>query len=263
MSRIQELFKKKRDILSIYFTAGFPKLDDTVLIIKTLVQGGADMIEIGIPFSDPLADGPVIQESSELALKNGMTLSKLFDQLKDVRKEAGVSETSLLLMGYLNPVLQFGVTRFCEKAKACGIDGVIIPDLPLDVYLEEYKELFQKAGLKVIFLITPQTSDERIRLIDKHSEGFIYLVSSASTTGVKGQISEEQIAYFTRIRSMKLSNPVLIGFGIADKAGFNKACEYAEGAIIGSAFVKVLRLENGLTENIKKFISPLRQKMPL
>ncbi len=263
MNRIEELFKKKRNILSIYFTAGFPELKDTVPVIKTLAQGGADMIEIGIPFSDPLADGPVIQQSSELALKNGMTLSLLFDQLNDIRKETAVSNTSLLLMGYLNPVLQFGIAGFCEKAKACGIDGVIIPDLPLDVYLQEYKELFQKAGIKVVFLVTPQTSDERIRLIDKHSEGFIYLVSSASTTGVKGQISEEQLAYFARIRAMKLSNPVLIGFGIADKAGFNKACEYAEGAIIGSAFVKVLGQRNGLTENIKKFISPLRQEMPL
>ena len=238
MNRITELFqKKKNNILSIYFTAGFPKLQDTNVILDELVMSGVDMIEIGIPFSDPLADGPVIQHSSEVALKNGMTLKLLFEQLEKSSIPTTKSQTACLLMGYLNPVLQFGVENFCKRAKEVGISGIILPDLPMDEYLRDYKFIFDKYDLKNIFLITPQTSEKRIRYIDENSEGFIYMVSSSSTTGVKNGVDVEKEKYFSRIKAMKLKNPLMIGFGIGDKQSFNKACEYANGAIIGSAFI--------------------------
>ena len=249
MNKIENLFAAKRQgVLSVYFTAGFPALDDTVPVLENLVRAGVDMIEIGIPFSDPLADGPVIQRSSERALGNGMSLKKLFAQLKDYK-----TEIPLLLMGYLNPVLQFGVENFCKEAQACGISGVIIPDLPVQEYLDEYKILFEKYGLANIFLVTPQTPGERIRFIDEHSTGFIYMVSSAATTGVKSGISDEQEKYFERVRSMKLKNPLMIGFGISDKKSFDKACSYANGAIIGSAFINALS-EHGV-KGIPAFVS--------
>ncbi|HEY6162480.1 MAG TPA: tryptophan synthase subunit alpha [Bacteroidia bacterium] len=252
MNKVQQLFTKgKGNILSVYFTAGFPALEDTVPVLEHLVNAGVDMIEIGIPFSDPLADGPVIQQSSERALENGMSLKKLFGQLKDHKSKA-----PLLLMGYLNPVLQFGAENFCREAQACGISGVIIPDLPMQEYQEEYKTLFEKYGLVNVFLITPQTSAERIRFIDEHSNGFIYLVSSASTTGVKSGISEEQERYFARVKNMKLKNPLMIGFGISDKKGFEKACAHANGAIIGSAFIKMLN-EDGV-KGINAFVKGIR-----
>lgn len=253
MNRIHTLFReKKKNILSIYFTAGFPKLDDTGIILKDLVRSGVDMIEIGMPFSDPLADGPVIQHSSEVSLDNGMVMNKLFEQLN--KADLKNSSSVFLLMGYLNPVLQFGVEAFCKKASESGVSGVIIPDLPMDEYQSEYRPVFEKYGLKNIFLITPQTSEKRIRMIDAHSDGFIYMVSASSTTGTKNGVDNDKEKYFKRIKEMKLKNPLVVGFGISDKKSFSKACEYADGAIIGSAFVS--HLEKG--GDVESFIRQIR-----
>ncbi|MGI9546487.1 MAG: tryptophan synthase subunit alpha, partial [Flavobacteriaceae bacterium] len=235
MNRIQETLKQRNKILSIYFTAGYPALDDTATIITSLEQEGVDMIEIGLPFSDPLADGPTIQESSTAALKNGMHTELLFEQLKEIRSKVKIP---LVIMGYFNPVLQYGVEEFCRKCQQIGIDGLILPDLPLDVYLKEYSRIFDRHGILNIFLITPQTSEERIRQIDSASDGFIYMVSSASTTGAKSGFGEEQSAYFKRIAAMKLKNPQIVGFGISNALTFKHATEFAKGAIIGSAFIK-------------------------
>ncbi len=258
MNAIDKLFtEKKGNILSVYFTAGFPKLNDTISILESLQKNGVDLIEIGIPFSDPLADGPVIQESSRVALENGMNIKLLFQQLKHL--SLFPRHTPLILMGYLNPVMQFGMEKFCKCSNELGISGIILPDLPLDVYEKEYKSIFEKYDLKNIFLITPQTSEERIRLIDEKSNGFIYMVSSASTTGVKNAqaIEREQENYFARIKSMQLKNPLVIGFGISNHQTFSKACEYAQGAIIGSAFIKQLQIEN--TElRIREFVKEIR-----
>lgn len=251
-NRITALFKRKdENILSIYFTAGYPELNDTLKIISQLENSGADLVEIGMPFSDPVADGPVIQQSSETALKNGMTVHLLFDQLKEIRKKVSIP---LILMGYLNPVLQYGIEDFCKKCKEIGIDGTIIPDLPLEIYETEYKEIFEQNSLSNIFLVTPQTSDERIRKIDALSTGFIYLVSSSSTTGVKGAVNEEQLSYFERILTMNLRSKRLIGFGIYDKSSFEKASGYANGAIIGSAFVKALEGEGKIETKVSDFM---------
>jgi tryptophan synthase alpha chain len=254
-NRITALFERKdKNILSVYFTAGYPELNDTLTIIAELEKSGADLIEIGIPFSDPVADGPVIQRSSEIALKNGMTVHLLFEQLKEIRKSISIP---LILMGYLNPVMQFGIDDFCKKCKEIGIDGTIIPDLPLEIYEEQFKGIFEENSLSNIFLVTPQTSDERIRKIDSLSTGFIYLVSSSSTTGVKGSVNEEQVTYFDRIRKMKLDSNLLIGFGISDKDSFEKASGFADGAIIGSAFIKALNgdetIESKVTTFMKRF----------
>jgi tryptophan synthase alpha chain len=235
MNRIQEKLKEDKKLLSIYFTAGYPNLDDTVKIIQGLEKNGVDMIEIGLPFSDPLADGPTIQDSSTAALKNGMTTEVLFNQLKDIRKTVNIP---LIIMGYFNPMLQYGVEAFCKKCQELGIDGLIIPDLPVDVYHEQYQDIFEKHGLINVFLITPQTSNERIRYIDSVSNGFIYMVSSASTTGAKSGFGDEQTRYFERIVNMGLTNPQVIGFGISNNQTFTQATKYAKGAIIGSAFVK-------------------------
>jgi tryptophan synthase alpha chain len=256
MNRINQLFQqKKSNILSVYFTAGHPQLNSTVEILKSLESSGVDMVEVGMPFSDPLADGPVIQNSSSKALRNGMTIKLLFEQLKDIRKDV---KMPLLLMGYLNPVLQFGLERFCKQCKEIGIDGVILPDLPLTEFQEQYQKYFEQNDLRFIFLITPQTSDDRIRMIDNISNGFIYMVSSSSTTGAKGAISDKQTKYFRRIQELKLKNPTIIGFGISNQETFNRACEYANGAIIGSAFVKMLDtaidIKNGTTDFIKNVI---------
>lgn len=254
MNAINKLFEiKKKNILSVYFTAGFPNLNDTTTIINELEKNGVDMIEIGMPFSDPLADGPTIQRSSEIGLGNGMNIKLLFEQLKNFRN--GTSEIPLILMGYLNPVLQYGVDQFCKDASVLGISGVIIPDLPLQEYLDEYKIIFEKYNLKNIFLITPQTSEARIRLIDENSDGFIYMVSSASTTGVKNEIGSEQEQYFKRIKVMDLKNPTLIGFGIHNQQTFSKACEYANGAIIGSAFIKAIENSIDLQTDIDIFVN--------
>lgn len=235
MNRINQKLQEDKKLLSIYFTAGYPNINDTVSIIQNLENNGVDMIEIGLPFSDPLADGPTIQASSTQALKNGMTTEVLFNQLKDIRKSVNIP---LIIMGYFNPMLQYGIEAFCKKCSDIGIDGLIIPDLPVDVYHEEYKATFDKYGLINIFLITPQTSEERIRYIDSISNGFIYMVSSASTTGAKAGFGEEQTAYFKRIASMNLKNPQIVGFGISNNETFTQATKYAKGAIIGSAFVK-------------------------
>lgn len=251
-NRITRLFKEKdKKIVSVYFTAGYPALNDTRRIIVELEKNGVDLIEIGIPFSDPVADGPVIQHSSETALKNGMTLNLLFDQLKDIRKEVAIP---LILMGYLNPVMQYGVEKFCKKCRETGIDGTILPDLPLDIYESGYKHLFEDNSLSNILLITPQTSNERIIKIAAATSGFIYMVSSSSTTGIKEMVNNEQLSYFERIQSMNLPVNRLIGFGISDRASFEKASGYANGAIIGSAFVQALAAEGTLENNIKKFV---------
>lgn len=255
-NRIVQLFeKKKQDILNVYFTAGFPDLKDTILITNALAEAGADIIEIGMPYSDPVADGPTIQHSNDRALENGMTIKLLFEQLADVRAKVQVP---ILLMGYLNPVVQFGVENFCRKCQEIGIDGLILPDLPMYEYQETYKATFEKYGLLNIFLITPQTSDERIRQIDAVSKGFIYMVSSASVTGSKSGIGDAQTAYFQRIKNMNLQNPTLIGFGISNRNSFSKACEYANGAIIGSAFIKQLAQSSDLAAGISDFVQSVK-----
>lgn len=253
MNRINEKLKEDKKLLSIYFTAGYPGLNDTVPIIQELEKAGVDMIEIGLPFSDPLADGPTIQESSTSALNNGMTTELLFKQLKDIRKTVSIP---LIIMGYFNPVLQYGVEAFCAKCQELGIDGLILPDLPFDVYQEEYEVLFKKYGLSMTFLITPQTSDSRIHQIDEATNGFIYMVSSASTTGARNGFGEEQESYFERIASLKLANPQIVGFGISNSETFQAATAKAKGAIIGSAFIKHLT-KNGITK-IEEFIKGIR-----
>lgn len=252
-NRINQLFQdKKENILSVYFTAGYPQVNDTVEIIKTLEKNGVDLIEIGMPFSDPVADGPVIQNSSTVALRNGMSIKQLFEQLKSIRQTVNIP---LILMGYLNPVIQFGLEAFCKKCQEVGIDGLILPDLPVSVYQEEYKELFEQYGLHNILLITPQTSDARIQEIDKASGGFIYMVSSSSTTGTKDKVSDFHEDYFNRVNQLKLNNPRLIGFGISNQETFENACKYASGAIIGSAFVKALEQDKTLEEKISAFVN--------
>jgi len=253
MNRINNKLQQNKKLLSIYFTAGYPNISDTVSIIQQLEKSGVDMIEIGLPFSDPLADGPTIQASSTTALQNGMTTQLLFDQLRAIRESVQIP---LLIMGYFNPILQFGVEEFCEKCAETGIDGLIIPDLPVDIYEAAYKTTFEKYGLLNVFLITPQTSDDRIRFIDSISNGFIYMVSSSSVTGSSDGFGEIQTNYFERISAMHLKNPLVVGFGINDKKTFEQATKSTSGAIIGSAFVKHLT-ENGISE-IDSFISGIR-----
>ena len=253
MNRINKVLKEKKDILSIYFTAGYPNIDDTIEIIKQLDRSKVDMIEIGLPFSDPLADGPTIQESSTKALKNGMNTSKLFEQLKNIRT---ITDIPIIIMGYFNPILQYGVENFCEDCKKSGVDGLIIPDLPMDIYLKQYQEIFKKQNLLNMFLITPQTSNERIRLIDKISNGFIYMVSSSSITGSEKSYGEEQKIYFKRINDLKLKSSLLIGFGISDNNNFKEAINHSQGAIIGSAFIKHIA-QNGVYK-ILDFINKIR-----
>lgn len=256
LNRIEKLFEqKKENILSVYFTAGFPSLNDTVPIIQYLEEAGADIVEIGIPFSDPVADGPTIQNSNQIALENGMSMKLLFEQIKDLRSKV---QLPIVLMGYLNPVMQYGEEQFCKKCEEVGVDGLIIPDLPMQQYLDEYKDLFESYGLLNTFLISPQTSEERIRFIDQNSRGFIYMVSSAAITGAKKGISDEQTRYFQRIKEMNLSNPTLIGFGISDNESFRKASEYASGAIIGSAFINLLKESKNLKEDIKTFVKNVK-----
>jgi len=253
MNRINQKLNSEGKLLSIYFTAGYPDLNDTVKIIQDLEKNGVDMIEIGLPFSDPLADGPTIQKSSTAALSNGMTTEVLFGQLAAIRETVSIP---LIIMGYFNPMLQYGVEAFCQKCKEIGIDGLIIPDLPVDVYHEEYQSIFEKYGLINVFLITPQTSEERIRFIDSVSKGFIYMVSSASVTGAKSGFGEEQQNYFKRIDAMNLTNPQIVGFGISNSETFKQATKTSKGAIIGSAFIKHLT-EKGL-DFIPEFINTLR-----
>ena len=252
MNRIKLKLQENKKLLSIYFTAGYPSINDTVPIIQNLEKSGADMIEIGLPFSDPLADGPTIQASSTQALKNGMTSELLFDQLKDIRKSVNLP---LIIMGYFNPMLQYGVEAFCKKCQETGIDGLIIPDLPVDVYHEEYKSTFVKYGLLNVFLITPQTSDERIHFVDSVSDGFIYMVSSASTTGAQSGFDNTQTQYFKRIAEMNLKNPQIVGFGISNNETFTQATKHTKGAIIGSAFIKYLK-GNGIN-TIENFVKTI------
>lgn len=255
-NRINQLFKEKNEnILSVYFTAGFPNLNDTVEIIQQLEKNGVDLIEIGIPFSDPTADGPTIQKSNEAALKNGMNLSLLFEQLKEVRNTVNIP---LVLMGYFNPVYQFGVERFCQKCAEIGIDGTILPDMPLDEFELHYKITFTQNNLHNILLITPQTSPKRIKQIDAASGGFIYMVSSSATTGTGKKVEDFQQDYFERIQQMNLKNPRLIGFGISDNATFTNACKYAGGAIIGSAFVQALSSKVKLEMSIADFVKTIQ-----
>ena len=255
MNRINKLFEeKKKDILSIYFTAGYPNLNDTVNIIKELENNGIDLIEIGIPFSDPMADGPTIQVSGNAALKNGMTLKTLFEQLKNIRKEINIP---LIMMGYLNPILQYGFDNFCKKCNEVGIDGAIIPDLPFDDYINEYKAIADRYNIKMVMLITPETSEERIRLIDQHTDGFIYMVSSASTTGAQKEFDEKKKVYFEKVNAMNLKNPRLIGFGISNKATLEAAQANASGAIIGSKFITLLTETGNVQDAVKALKSSL------
>lgn len=251
-NRINTLFEsKKENILSVYFTSGYPELNDTEKVITELVKNGTDLIEIGIPFSDPVADGPVIQKSSLKALQNGISLNLIFEQLKDIRQKVDIP---LVMMGYLNPVLQYGIEAFCKKCNEIGVDGVILPDITPEIYEDEYKAIFEANNLHMIFLITPQSTDKRMRYIDSISNGFIYMVSSSSTTGAKSSIQNDQEAYFTRVNDLGLQSPRMIGFGISNKETFAKACDYANGAIIGSAFVKALQEEGSLEERIERFV---------
>lgn len=255
-NRITELFgKKKEGVLNIYFTAGFPQLNDTVKIIKALERSGADMIEIGMPFSDPLADGPTIQQSNDVALENGMSIKKLFEQLRGIRKEVNIP---ILLMGYLNPVMQYGVENFCKEASAIGIDGVILPDLPMDEYNEFYRDIFEANNLSNVFLVTPNTSDLRLAKIDEYTNGFIYVVSTESTTGNSKDVTQAE-GYFKKIKDAGLVNPTMIGFNINDRKSFDFACKYANGAIIGSAFIKAIRESNDLDKTIESFVASIKK----
>lgn len=253
MNRIDQLFQtKKNNILSIYFTAGYPSLEDTIPLIKTLDDAGVDLIELGIPYSDPLADGPTIQQSGQKALKNGMTLPILFKQLEDLRQ---VTQMPVILMGHFNQVLQYGEVNFFKKCKEVGIDGLILPDLPLYEYEEKYKDILEELDLNISFLFSPQTSNERLKLIDKYSKGFAYMVSSAATTGAKKGISTDQEVYFSRINEMQLQSPRLIGFGIADKQSFQTACSHANGVIIGSAFIKAITDQEDVMQAAQDFVT--------
>jgi tryptophan synthase alpha chain len=254
MNRLNQLFQqKKANLLSIYYTAGYPALDTTVDIAEALERAGVDFLEIGFPYSDPVADGPTIQHSSQTALENGMTLHVLFEQLKDLRKRVTIP---ILLMGYINPIVQFGVEKFCKAAAEVGVDGVIVPDLPMYEYENLYAQYFKNNNLSNIFLVTPQTSPERIRKIDELSSSFIYLLSSSSITGVSLNVSTNIEVYYQRINAMQLKNPAIIGFGISNQQSFKKACEYASGAIVGSAFVKLLGHENYMAQ-IPEFIQSI------
>lgn len=254
-NRITRLFDKKdKRILSIFCTAGFPGLNDLKTVLESLERNGVDMVEIGIPFSDPVADGETIQASNKVALDNGMTLELLFEQLTDIRKTVTIP---LLLMGYLNPVMQYGVEAFCKKAASVGIDGFIIPDLPIIEYSEHYKSIMDAHQLSNILLVSPQTSEDRIRFIDEQTDGFIYMVSSNSITGKSSGVSDQQIAYFERIKQLSLHNPLIIGFGISDKQTFDTACQSASGAIIGSAFIRAIKDSKNLDQDIEQFIKTI------
>lgn len=255
MSRIEKLFAAKKErVLNVYCTAGFPQADSTLGVMKALQESGADLIELGMPYSDPLADGPVIQASSGKALASGMTLTKLFEQLENFRLEIKVP---VVLMGYLNPLLQFGFEKFCEEAARVGVDGLIIPDIPMHEYEQEYKAIVEANGLDFIFLVTPETSEERIRQLDALSSGFLYAVSSSSITGSDKDFSEVE-KYLQRLQNMKLKNPVLVGFGIKDKETFVAACAYANGAIIGSAYIKAIEDAEDIVAATRQFVKTVK-----
>jgi tryptophan synthase alpha chain len=256
MNRIHKLFQDRpNNILSIFYTAGYPKLDDTAAIARALQTAGADIIEIGIPFSDPVADGPTIQASNKVALDNGMNVKLLLQQVKEIRKDV---DLPIILMGYLNPVLQYGIEKFVKEAAAIGVDGLILPDMPMDVYQHEYKDLFEKAGLTNTFLISPTTSEDRIRKIDAITNGFIYAVSASSTTGAKGGFADQQIDYFKRLKSLGLKNQYLIGFGISNKETFVTVSSYCAGAIVGSAFINLLKESKDIPTDVNKFVKSIK-----
>lgn len=256
MNRINQLFQDSpKNLLSVYFCAGFPTLDSTADVIRTLEKNGVNMVEIGIPFSDPMADGIVIQDAATRALRNGMSLRILFEQLQDIRRDVRIP---LILMGYLNPIMHFGFEAFCRKCTECGIDGVIIPDLPFREYEENYKAVAQKYDIRVIMLITPETSEARVREIDEHTDGFIYMVSSAATTGAQKDFDNQKQAYFKKIQDMHLRNPRMVGFGISNKQTFDAACANSSGAIIGSRFVTLLNEAEGDAE---KAITQLKENV--
>lgn len=256
MSRIIELFNRKKEkVLNVYCTAGFPNLDSTLEVMKALEENGADMIELGIPYSDPLADGPVIQHSGSIALNNGMTIKNLFEQLVNFRKEITVP---VLLMGYMNPVLQYGFEKFCTDAASAGIDGLIFPDLPEYEFGNEYGASIKKHGLDFVFLVTPETTNERIKKLDELSSGFLYAVSSSSTTGSDKNMTNVEL-YLEKLQNLQLKNPVLVGFGIKDKATFEAACSHARGAIIGTAYIKALEKNGSIAENTRVFLSSILQ----
>jgi tryptophan synthase alpha chain len=256
MNRIQKVVAgKKNNILNVFFTAGYPNRDNTMDIALYLQEAGADIIEIGIPFSDPIADGPVIQESNKVALDKGMSVKILLQQVKELRKKVSLP---ILLMGYINPIMQYGMEEFCRDAAAAGVDGMILPDLPMDEYQAEYKPIFEKYGLSNTFLISPTTSEKRIRQIDEATNGFIYAVSASSTTGAKKGFDLEQESYFKRLQSFNLKNPFLIGFGISDFLTFSKASEFAAGAIVGSAFITMLKDSKDFKNDIHEFVRRLR-----
>lgn len=256
MNRVKELFAtKKEGILNVYFTAGYPQLDDTVSILQSLSSAGVDLIELGIPYSDPLADGETIQQSGSQALSNGMTLALLFEQVKEARKSV---QTPIVLMGYYNQMLQYGVDRFLDDCVSAGVDGLILPDLPMDVYQEDHEEQFRSRDLTMTFLITPETSEARIRQADQLSTGFLYMVSKSSITGSASDISSSQQQYFQRINDMNLSAPRLIGFGIHDRSTYEAACAHSQGAIIGSAFIRALAAADDISVTVPNFIARIR-----
>jgi len=256
MNRLEELFqRKKNNVLNVYCTAGFPQLNSTLEVMKALQDNGADIIELGMPYSDPLADGPVIQSSGSKALQNGMTIEKLFAQLQDCRKEIYVP---IILMGYMNPVLQYGFERFCKHAAAIPIDGLILPDLPEHEFETEYGAIIHRYGLDFIFLVTPETSEERLKKLDELSTGFLYAVSSSSTTGNKKDFNEVE-KYLQRLKNMNLKNPVLVGFGVKDKQSFESACKHTSGAIIGTAFIKAIESADDITQSTKEFLQDVLQ----
>lgn len=254
MNRIDQLFKeKKQQVLNVYCTAGYPQLNSTSEVLASLQANGADIIEIGMPYSDPLADGPVIQQSNMVALENGMNIPVLFEQLKNTRETIQVP---IILMGYMNPILQFGLEKFCAAAEAVGVDGIILPDLPMYEFETDYRQIFEKHQLRFIFLVTPETGEERIRKIDALCSGFLYAVSSSSTTGNTKAIGDQE-SYFKKLQDMKLENPILVGFGIKDKSTFLTACKYTNGAIIGSAYIKALEKNDGIEPTTKVFLNSI------
>ena len=256
MNRIDKLFaEKKNNIMSVYYPAGFPNINSTMPILKELQAQGIDMVELGIPFSDPMADGVVIQAAATKALENGISLKLIFSQIENMRNEINIP---VILMGYLNPIMHYGFDRFCQSCVRIGVDGVIIPDLPFSDYINEYKHIAEQYGIKVVMFITPETSDDRIRLIDEHSSGFIYMVSVAGTTGSKDSFDQNQQNYFQRIDTMQLHHPRLIGFGISNKATYKAACNNANGAIIGSHFVKILEQKEDIAQSVKLLIESVK-----
>ncbi len=256
-NRLNKLFDNKKDFVSIYYTAGYPKLDDTTIVLKALEKAGVDFVEIGMPYSDPLADGPVIQNSGTVALKNGMSLKVLLKQLEGVRDYV---KMPIVLMGYINPIMRFGFEEFLKKCSEVGIDGLIIPDLPFELYEEKYKTLFEKYNISNIFLITPQTPEDRVILLDNGSTSFIYMVANAAVTGAKTGLSQFQLDYFNRFKNMNLKTPCMVGFGISNNETYSAVCKYSHGAIIGSAFVNVIGQSNDLEKDINSYIESVLNK---